>query len=172
MVFCPISYQFHSLVCSNFYFVQVHAGSQHSVVGIVTCHGLDGLGSNPSKIKIFRTRPDQPWGPPNLLHNGYQVILPGVKQLGRSINHTPPSSAKVKERIEPHLYSPSVPSWQVIERVLPVPQLYAAVINEQRLTVNFQNASITFYMPYKDQIVFRLDYVIFLFTVIIVIIFA
>jgi len=169
VVFCPISYQFHSPVCLNFYFVQVHAGSQHSVVGIVTHHGLDGLGSNRSKIKTFSTHPDQPWGPPSLLYNGYWVILPGVKQLGHGINHPRPSSTKVKERVELYLYSPSVPSWQVIGWVLPVPQLYAAIITEHRLTINFQNASITFYVPYKDQVVFRLDYVIFLVTVIIII---
>jgi hypothetical protein len=27
--------------------------------------------------KIFRNRPDRPWGPPNLLYNGYRVIPKG-----------------------------------------------------------------------------------------------
>ena len=38
-------------------------------------------GSNPGGGKIFRSRPDQPWGPPSLLHNGYWVSFLGVKQL-------------------------------------------------------------------------------------------
>jgi len=31
--------------------------------------------------EIFRTRPDRPWGPPNLLYNGYRVF-PGGKAAG------------------------------------------------------------------------------------------
>jgi len=38
----------------------------------------------------------------------------GIKWPGREISHPPPSSAKVKERVEPYLYSPCVLSWQVI----------------------------------------------------------
>ena len=34
----------------------------------------------------------------------------GVKRPGRSVNHTPPSSADVKERVESYLYSPFGPS--------------------------------------------------------------
>jgi hypothetical protein len=34
----------------------------------------------------------------------------GVKQLGCGIDHPPPSSVKVKERVELYLYSPSGPS--------------------------------------------------------------
>jgi hypothetical protein len=30
-------------------------------------------GSNPGGGEIFRTRPDRPWGPPNLLYDGYRV---------------------------------------------------------------------------------------------------
>ena len=33
-----------------------------------------------------------------------------VKQPGHGVNHPPPSSAEVKERVEPYLYSWSVPS--------------------------------------------------------------
>ena len=38
-----------------------------SSVGIATDYRLYGLGSNPGGDEIFRTRPDQPWGPPSLL---------------------------------------------------------------------------------------------------------
>jgi len=38
----------------------------------------------------------------------------GVRWPGHGINRAPPSSAKVKERVDLYLYSPSVPSWQGI----------------------------------------------------------
>jgi hypothetical protein len=38
-------------------------------------------GSNPDGGEILRTRPDRPWNPPNLLHNGYRVF-PEVKAAG------------------------------------------------------------------------------------------
>jgi len=38
----------------------------------------------------------------------------GVKQPGCGINHPLPSNVKVKERIELYLFSPSLPSRQVI----------------------------------------------------------
>jgi len=38
----------------------------------------------------------------------------GVKRPGLGVDHPPPSSAEVKEKIELYLYSPSGPSWSVI----------------------------------------------------------
>jgi len=38
-------------------------------------------GSNPGGGEIFRTRPDRPLGPSNLLYNGYRFSFPGVKLL-------------------------------------------------------------------------------------------
>jgi len=35
--------------------------------------------------------------------------FPGVKQPGRGVDHPPPSSAEVKERVKLYLYSPSGP---------------------------------------------------------------
>ena len=40
--------------------------------------------------------------------------FPGVKWPGRGVDHPPPSSAEVKERVELYLYSPSRPSWPVL----------------------------------------------------------
>jgi len=45
--------------------------------------------------------------------------FPEVKQPGRGVNHLPSSSADVKGRVELYLYSPSGPSWQFIESILP-----------------------------------------------------
>jgi hypothetical protein len=51
--------------------------------------------SNPRGGKIFRTRPDRPWGPPSLLYNVYR-IFPGLKRPGRGADHPPPPSAEVE----------------------------------------------------------------------------
>ena len=59
-----------------------------NIVGIVTCCRLDGSGSNPGKD---RKCPDWFWGLPSLLLNGKEGTWPG-----REVNHSPPSSAKIK----------------------------------------------------------------------------
>jgi len=56
--------------------------------------------------KIFHTHPDWPQGPPSLLYSGYWVYFTGVKQPGHGFDHPPPSSAKVKERVQLSLYPP------------------------------------------------------------------
>ena len=67
---------------------------------------------------ILRFRPDRPWGPPSLLHNGYPFSFPGVK---RDVDHPPPTSAEVKERVKLYLYCPSGPSWPVLGLTLTLP---------------------------------------------------
>jgi hypothetical protein len=47
----------------------------------------------------------------------------GVKRPGRGVDHPPPSSAEVKERVELYLYSPSGSSWPVLGWTLPLPLL-------------------------------------------------
>jgi hypothetical protein len=76
-------------------------------------------GSNPGGGEIFRSCPDQPWGPPSLLYNGYRVSFPGVKWPGCGVDHLPSSSARVKERVELYLYCPVRPSWPFLGRTLP-----------------------------------------------------
>jgi hypothetical protein len=44
--------------------------------------------------------------------------FPGVKRPGRGVDHTPPSSTEVKERVELYLYSHSGTSWPVLGRTL------------------------------------------------------
>ena len=62
----------------------------YSSVGIATRYGLGARGSNPGGGKIFRGRPDRPWGLPNLLYNGYSVSFPGVKRSRNGVNHPLP----------------------------------------------------------------------------------
>jgi len=47
----------------------------------------------------FSACPDQPWGPPNLLYNGYRVFPGGKVRPGRAADHSPPSSAVVTEQL-------------------------------------------------------------------------
>ena len=85
-----------------------------SSVGTATRYGPGGLGIESLwGGEIFRSSPDGPWDPPSLLYNGYRLSFPGVKRPGRGVDHPPPSSAEVNERVELYLYSLSGPSWPV-----------------------------------------------------------
>ena len=48
-----------------------------SSVGIATRYRLYGPGIEFRWGEFFRTRPDRPWDPPNLLYNGYRVSFQG-----------------------------------------------------------------------------------------------
>ena len=70
-------------------------------------------GSNPGGGEILRTRPDWFWGPPSLLYKGYRVFP--TNKAARAWRLPPtPSSAEVKERVDPYLYSTSGSSWLVL----------------------------------------------------------
>ena len=53
------------------------------------------IGRCPGGSEIFRTCPDQPWGPTSLLYNGYRVFPGGKERPGRDADPSPPSSAVV-----------------------------------------------------------------------------
>jgi hypothetical protein len=86
-------------------------GIAQSVERLAT--GWTFRGSNPDGGGIFRTRPYRPWGLPSLLYNGYQVI-PGSKAAGAWRLPPTPSTAEVKEKVEPYLYSTYGLSWSVL----------------------------------------------------------
>ena len=46
--------------------------------------------------------------------------FPGVNRPGRGVDHPPPSSAEVKERVEVYLYSPFGPLWSILGWNLPL----------------------------------------------------
>jgi hypothetical protein len=71
-------------------------------------------GSNPGGGEIFSTRQTGPGAYPAPCTMGTGSFT-GVKRPGRGVNHPPPSITKVKERVELYLYSPSGPSWLVLE---------------------------------------------------------
>ena len=101
--------------------VLVEDVGRDSSVGMATRYGLEGPGIESQwGGKIFRTRPDRPWGPPSLLYNGYRVFPEG-KAVGAWRWPSTPSSAEVKERVEIYLYSPSGLSWPVSGWILTLP---------------------------------------------------
>ena len=82
---------------------------QNSSVGVVTHYGMDGQGiesrwgqvfSQPSRLALEPTQPPMQWVP---------GLFWGVKWLGSGVDHPPPSSAEVKERLELYLSPQLVP---------------------------------------------------------------
>lgn len=65
-----------------------------SSVGVVTRYELNGPGIG------FRTRPEQPCGPPSLPYNGSRVSSPRLKQSGRGVKHPPSPSSEVKGKVQ------------------------------------------------------------------------
>jgi hypothetical protein len=68
-------------------------------VGIATGYRLDGRGSILGKERYFSLvhSIQTGSGPTSLLSSGYRGFFPwGVKQPGHEADHSPPSSAKVK----------------------------------------------------------------------------
>jgi hypothetical protein len=83
--------------CKYVYFLDdlFEESGQGSSVGIATGYSLDGPGIESRWGEIFRTCPGRPWGPPNLLYNGYRVFPWGKERPGRDADPSPPSSAVV-----------------------------------------------------------------------------
>ena len=88
-----------------------------SSVGVATRYGLDGPGIE-SRWGASFSAPLQtgPGAHPTSYTMG-NGSFPEVKRPGFDVDHQPPSSTAVKERIELYLYSPSGPSWPVLEQI-------------------------------------------------------
>jgi len=72
---------------------------QIEIFGLQIGSGLDDQGSFPCRgrgIFSLPPRPDQIWSPHNLLYDGHWRHLPWVKEAGCETDHSPPSSAVVK----------------------------------------------------------------------------
>jgi hypothetical protein len=94
-------------------YLRVRLGRE-SAVGIATRYGLDGPGIE-SWLGSRFSAPVQTG--PGAYPASYAMdngSFPGVKRPGRGVDHSPPSSVEVKEKVELYLYSTSGPSWPVI----------------------------------------------------------
>ena len=84
-----------------------------SSVGRATHYGLDGPGIESQ----WGTRFSAPVQTDSGAHPAsYKIpcLFPGVKRPGFSLDHPPPSSAEIKERVQVYLYSSSGPSWPIL----------------------------------------------------------
>jgi hypothetical protein len=85
----------------QFQWYQASNRSRDSVVGIATSYGLDGCGSIPggSKKFFFTSIALRPALVPTQTHILWVpgALSPGVKRPGREVDHSPPTSAKVKK---------------------------------------------------------------------------
>ena len=100
-----------------FYTTLKYIVGQDSAVGIASRYGLDGPGIESLWWATF-SAPVQtgPGAHPASCTMGTGSV-PRVKQPGRGVDHPPPSSAEVKERVQLYL---SGPSWPVLGRPLPL----------------------------------------------------
>jgi hypothetical protein len=80
-------------------------------------YGLDDWGSRVqflvgAGVFLFTTMSRMALEPTQLPIQGVQEAFSlGVKWPGHEADHSPPSSAKVKECVELYLHSPNMPSW-------------------------------------------------------------
>jgi hypothetical protein len=89
--------------------------SRDSSVGIATDYGLDDRGSNSCGAGNFfpRHRVQTGSGPhPASCPMGIRGSFPGIKRPGRDADHSPPSSAEVKECVELYLHFLNTSSWR------------------------------------------------------------
>ena len=86
-------------------------GDQDGVVGIATRYGLNGPGIESRQGRDFSAPVQTGPGAYPASYTVGTASFPGVKRPGRDVDHPPPSSVEVKERVELYLYSPSGPSW-------------------------------------------------------------
>ena len=83
------------------------SGGRDSSVSVATRYGLGSPGIESSWRRDF-PHPFIPVQPPMQWVPG---LSGGVKRPGRGVDHLPPSSAEINERLELYFYSPSGPSF-------------------------------------------------------------
>jgi hypothetical protein len=88
--------------------------ARDSSIVIVTRYGLDGPGIESRWGRAFPHSSRPALGPNQPGIQCAPRLSRGVKRPGRGVDHPPPSTAEVKERVELHIYSPSQPSWPVL----------------------------------------------------------
>jgi len=85
-----------------------------SSVDTATGYGLDGPGIESRWLARFHAPIQTGPGAHPASYTMVTESFPEVKLPGRGVEHPPPSSSEVKERVELYLYSTYGPSWPVI----------------------------------------------------------
>jgi hypothetical protein len=106
---------------AEYLLVLVTEVGRYSSVDIATRHGLDGPGIESRWGRHFPHPSTPTLGPTQPSYTMGTESFPEVKRPGRGVDHPPPSSAEVQERVQLYLYSTSGPSWPVIGWPLPLP---------------------------------------------------
>ena len=103
-----------------------------SSVGIATRYGLEGPGIESRWGRDFPRQSRPALGAHSASYIMGTGSFPGAKRPGCGVDHPPPSSAKVKERVELYLYSGRW--WPFLGQTLPYPQGYAVerIVNTLR----------------------------------------
>jgi hypothetical protein len=107
-----------------------------SSVGIATRYELDGPGIESRWGRDFSEPVQTGPGAHPASCTMDTGSFPGVKRPGRGVDHPLSSSARVKERVELYLYSPSGPSWPVLGRTLLLPLPCTSLTNEKPDVLN------------------------------------
>ena len=103
--------------------------------GIATRYGLDGPGIKSRWGERFSAPVQTGTGAHPASCTMGTGSFPGVKRLGRDVDHPPPSKCRGHERVGLYFYSPSGPQWPVIGRTLtfnPYPDKEAQLCTETR----------------------------------------
>ena len=87
---------------------------QDSSVSIATHYGLDSPGIKSRWGTRFSEPVQTGPGPHPASYTMGTGTFPDAKRPKRGVDHPPPSSVEVKERVELYLYFPSGPSWTVL----------------------------------------------------------
>jgi len=85
-----------------------------SSVGIATRYGLEVPGIESRWLATFCAPVQTGLGAHPASYTMGTVSFPRVKRPGCGVDHSPPSSAEIKERVELYLYSSSGPLWPVL----------------------------------------------------------
>jgi hypothetical protein len=93
-------------------------GWKIAVLGFDSQWGWEFFSTTTSRTVLGPTQPPIQWVPGDLSL--------GVKRQEREADHSPPSSAEVKEYVELYLHSPNMPSWHGVQlkystETLPLP---------------------------------------------------
>jgi hypothetical protein len=87
---------------------------------IATRYCLDGPGNESRWEAIFSAPVQTGSGNHPASYTMGIVSFSRVKRLGCGVDHTLPSSAEIKERVETYVYSPCTSSWPVLGRKIPL----------------------------------------------------